>query len=448
MDEDTHNLLQKFIQKIKSFTSAPIFLEPIEKVMEDFPLYEKIISQPIDLLKIEDKFENSKYSSIEEFNCDIQLMIRNCLTFNKNEKLWGHTCGVNFQKSYETGYEKLRKTIEDKNKDGGMLGKKRALPPNYKKSKNVSSSLKSNNSLIDIKNSSYSNNNYNNLSYNYKSSDRNKNSLINSNYGGGSNISVLPYDDKKISTSVINLFKNIRPHLKTSEENIDNMINTLIEGFSKCNKSSQDLYDIGTKFISKHLTKKDEKNIFMKDFSELIRNIKNKQKEESIKLDQKPFTIKIDLKESEANREEKVKLEKIRKAVKKFTENQRVPGIYLDREEYSIESDLKKKIYNFVLGLREEMTKNQVSNENVIIGINNNVDENKEGNNEINGKNKNENENKNKIFIDNEEDNEKDGEKNFDDEDEEEDLENNGIIFEKLEKLEDDDNDNDLDKLY
>ena len=34
----------------------------------------------------------------------------------------------------------------------------------------------------------------------------------------------------------------------------------------------------------------------------------------------------------------------------------KIPEIYLDKEEYSIEPELKKKIYNYVINLRNQFT--------------------------------------------------------------------------------------------
>ena len=42
--------------------------------------------------------------------------------------------------------------------------------------------------------------------------------------------------------------------------------------------------------------------------------------------------IKIDLNENEANREERIKLDKIRKNVKKYLDEHKIPEIYLDKE--------------------------------------------------------------------------------------------------------------------
>lgn len=394
MDDYTQSELQEFIKRIKVNKTSPIFLDPIENVIRDCPDYTSKIAHPIDLLKIEDKIDKCEYSSIENFNEDVQLMITNCLTFNNFPNTWANKCGLAFQEFYNNNYQKLLLKIT-KHNEKKMLGKKRPNgSQNFMKSKNGTSSLKTNNNM------SLSLSLNNNLSINNNSDIHNKNSLINNDkddYSNmNSNITVLQYDDERISKSVRNLFMHIKPHLKTSEENIENVIKILIEGFSKSNKSKEDLYDIGTKFISRHLMKKDEKNKFMKDFSELIRNIKNQQKEESTKLDQKTLTIKIDLNENEANREERVKLEKIRKTVKKFTENQKIPGIYLDKEEYSIESDLKKKIYSFVMELRNKMTAKKKSN--IIISNEGKLNEINESNNNISlSKNRSNNSIKNTI---------------------------------------------------
>jgi len=326
MDEYTQIELQTFLKKVKINKNAYIFLDEIENVMKSCPDYSSKIKHPIDLIKIIEKADRGEYDSLDEFNDDIQLMIENCLTYNQPQT-WANRAGVAFQEYYNNNYGKLKIKIQKHNERKNLMGKKRAAPgtvSSKQKSINIKGICESKNGKED----------YNN---------------INSSYN------VLPFEDEKIAKNIRNLFMSIRPHLKTTDENIENIIKTLVEGFSKSNKNSEDLYDIGTKFISKHLNKNEEKTKFMKDFKSLIRDMKNKQKEESTKLDQKTL-IKIDLNENEANREEKVKLEKIRKTVKKYVEEHKVPGIYLDKEEYSIEPELKKKIYNFITNLRNKFT--------------------------------------------------------------------------------------------
>ena len=327
MDDYTQSELQLFVKKLKINKNSYIFLDEIENVIKEYPDYAIKIKNPIDLNKIIDKVDKGDYENLDKFNEDIELMINNCLTYNYNPQSRWNKQGIEFQKYYENNYEKLVTKIQKHNEKKYLLGKKRIAPGTGIAKPKSTNILKT--GVIEPKKDDFSNMN-SSVPYNF-------------------------FTDEKITKNIRNLFMSIKPYLNTSEKNIENIIKTLVEGFTKSNKSSDDLYDIGTKFISKHLSKKDEKTKFMKDFKTLIRDMKNRQKEESTKLDQKTL-IKIDLNENEANREERIKLEKIRKTVKKYVEEHKVPGIYLDKEEYSIEPELKKKIYNFVNNIRSKFT--------------------------------------------------------------------------------------------
>jgi hypothetical protein len=329
MDDYFQQELQTFLKRIKINKNAYIFLDEIENVIKNYPDYTTIIKHPIDLNKIIEKADRGEYTSLDIFNDDIQLMIDNCLTYNQ-PNTWANREGLAFKEYYKNNYEKLATKIQKHIERKNMIGKKRmSTGTSYSKQKSVN--------IKGINDSKNGKEDYHNIHSNY---------------------SVLPFEDDKIAKNIRNIFMSIRPHLKTSDESIENIVHTLVQGFIKGNKSSDDLYDIGTKFISKHLNKneeKTEKTKFMKDFKSLIRDIKNKQNEESTKLDQKTL-IKIDLNENEENREQRAKLEKIRKIVKKYVEEHKVPGVYLDKEEYSIEPELKKKIYNYVINIRNKFT--------------------------------------------------------------------------------------------
>jgi hypothetical protein len=329
MDDYVQSELQTFVKKLKLNKNSYIFLDEIENVIKEYPDYSTKIKHPIDLVKIIDKVDKGEYNSLDKFNEDIELMINNCLTYNYLPQSSWNRQGLEFRKYYENNYEKFITKIQKHNEKKYLLGKKRVstgIGMIKQKSTNI---LKSGVNESKIGKDDFSNIN--------------------------SSLTVYHFEDEKIAKSIKNLFMSIKPHLNTSEKNIESVINTLVEGFSKSNKTNDELYDIGLKFITRHLNKKEEKTKFMKDFQTLIRDMKNKQKEESTKLDQKTL-IKIDLNENEANREERMKLEKIRKTVKKYLEEHKVPGIYLDKEEYSIEPELKKKIYNFVTNLRSKFT--------------------------------------------------------------------------------------------
>ena len=170
------------------------------------------------------------------------------------------------------------------------------------------------------------------------------------------NIAVFAYEDEKLSKRVRNLFDNVKDFLDVSEETKESVINSVIKTISKRTKSFDQLYDDTMKFITKHLKDAEVKSKFIKKFRKLIRILQEEQIEELNKLDGNALNIKIDLNENEEKREEKNKLEQIRKDLKNFVENQKVPDVYLDYNEYSIEPNLKKKIYQFIVGLRDEMT--------------------------------------------------------------------------------------------
>jgi hypothetical protein len=342
MDEYTQQELQQFVKRLKLYKYSAIFLEEIEKVMKAFDDYEKKIANPIDLIKISDRVDNNQYENLEQFDDDVQLMISNCLKYNCVPNSWANREGSAFRDYYNNNFPKLIQKIQKHNEKKFFLGKKRGTGGMLSKQKS-SSMLKGGDSKLG-KDESYI----------------------------SPNITIVKYEDEKIAKNIRTLFTNIKQHLNTTEENIENVIHTLIEGFNKSNKSSQELYDIGDKFIRKYLNKSDERTKFMKDFQSLIRDMNNRQKEESTKLDQKTL-IKIDLNENEANREERIKLEKIRKTVKKYLDEHKIPEIYLDKEEYSIEPELKKKIYNYVMNLRSKFAtgnnlnykdKSEVKNEN------------------------------------------------------------------------------------
>ena len=323
MDDYNQNELQQFVRWLKSYKHASLFLEEIESVINNYKDYSSKISNPIDLLKIIDKVDKNEYDTLEQFNDDIQLMINNCLIYNSMPNSWANKDCLAFREYYNNNFPKIVQKIQKHNEKKYLLGKKR--------------------------------NNGGNLAIKQKSSGILKNA-DNKIENINSNITVVKYEDEKIAKNIRTLFTNIKPYLNTTEDNMENVIHTIIEGFNKSNKSSQELYDIGDKFIRKYLNKTEERTKFMKDFQSLIREMVNRQKEESTKLDQKTL-IKIDLNENEANKEERIKLEKIRKTVKKYLDEHKIPEIYLDKEEYSIEPELKKKIYNFVTNVRSKFTR-------------------------------------------------------------------------------------------
>ncbi len=336
MDEYILGESKEFIKKLKSNKNGYIFLQPIEELVNSLPDYKESIKHPIDLLKIEDKLNKFDYKTIEDMKKDIELMVNNCLTYNYQPNSWANKSAVQFKDFFNNNYNKFLAKIEKHNeKKNTFLGRKRP-----------------NNQIRD----------------DYSTTSRFKGKSINNdkielNSNINNNITVLKFDDEKISKRVKNLFTYIRPSLNASEESIEYVINSLINGFSKRNKSFNELYDEAMKFITKHLTTPELRSKFMKKFRKLIRTLQDEQNEEASKMEMKNLNIKIDLNENEEKRQEKSKLEQIRRDIKVFVENQKVPDVFLDPNEYSIEPVLKKKIYNFVMDIRNKKNNPPVNNE-------------------------------------------------------------------------------------
>lgn len=322
MDEYIINELKEFIKRLKANKNSYIFLQPIEELISTLQDYKQKIHLPIDLLKIEQKLVSSKYTSIEEMKDDLDLMITNCLTYNydPDNSNWVNKVTLQFQEFLNNNWNKLRQKIEKhiEKRNNYLLQKQQ---------------------LKEAEVTSISHVNYN------KSND-----IIDNN------IAVFTYEDDKIEKRVRNLFASIKPFLNITDEARENIVNLLIKSISKRNKSFDQIYDDTMKFVTKHLTVAENKPKFAKKFRKLLRTLKEEQSDENAKMDSKALNIKIDLNENEEKREEKEKLDKIRKEMENFVDNQKIPEVFRDNNEYPIEPNLKKKIFSFICGVRNKMT--------------------------------------------------------------------------------------------
>ena len=59
------------------------FLEPVDWVKLDIPLYPNIIKNPMDLGTIKGKLDRAEYSSIFHFDKDMRLIWNNAKKFNR-----------------------------------------------------------------------------------------------------------------------------------------------------------------------------------------------------------------------------------------------------------------------------------------------------------------------------------------------------------------------------
>lgn len=76
-----NNVLRELLKKSSQNVTWP-FLEPVDPVKLGIPDYFDVIKNPMDLSTVRRKLEMGQYTSAEQFEADIRLIISNCLTYN------------------------------------------------------------------------------------------------------------------------------------------------------------------------------------------------------------------------------------------------------------------------------------------------------------------------------------------------------------------------------
>ena len=285
------NEIRDLFSKVKKHKHAYIFMQPIEEIINSYPKYVEICPKPIDLNKIEKKIYENFYKNIEDLKDDIDLMLDNCKRFNNNTENWIYKGCIGLEEFFNNNYKKSLLKIEK-----------------YKEK--VA------------------------LNYAQKATKFKDESIYSGKLDNKQNLQVVNCcDDDKISKKIKSLFSKISSALNIKEEKIDEIISIIVEKIVKRNKSFDQIYDDTMKFISKNISNDSVKSYFSKKFRKFLRLIKEEQND----IDNKTFNIKIDLNENEEKREEKDKLELIRKEISVFIDNQKIPEVFRQNNEYPIE---------------------------------------------------------------------------------------------------------------
>ena len=82
MTEAQSKQLKQNLQNLKKGKHATSFTKPVDAVALKIPQYYDIITNPMDLSTMEQKLKEGKYSSVNEFVADFNLIIDNCVRFN------------------------------------------------------------------------------------------------------------------------------------------------------------------------------------------------------------------------------------------------------------------------------------------------------------------------------------------------------------------------------
>ena len=166
---------------------------------------------------------------------------------------------------------------------------------------------------------------------------------IGNNSNNFNNIQVVSTSEsEKLTKKIKSLFNKISSSLNVSEDATMDLINFIVKVIVKRTKTLDQVYEDTMKIVSKNIQLDNEKAYFSKKFRKLLRQIKEEQ-QENLKTENKLFNIKINLAEGVEhneeieNKEENLKIEKIRKEVFNFIENQKIPEIFREVNEYPIE---------------------------------------------------------------------------------------------------------------
>jgi hypothetical protein len=162
-------------------------------------------------------------------------------------------------------------------------------------------------------------------------------------------------EDKRLFKRILTIFLKIEENLKLSTEQRDEIINIIVKSIIKRSKPFDQIHEDTMKVITKNIDNEQAKTNFSKKFRKLLRTIKQETSESA--NPEKAFNIKINLNETEEKREEKDKLDSIKKEIINFIDSQKIPEVFREITEYPIDPNLRKKILNYITEKREMFTK-------------------------------------------------------------------------------------------
>lgn len=300
------NEIAELLKKAKAHPTAPLFLQPIEEVIATYHNYADVVKEPIDLDKIIAKFETKKYTSIDEVKNDFYLMLNNCKTFNNFKKSWAFRSAEQLENYFNRELKKSMAKIE-------------------KHQINLQNIMKASSA-------GNANTGASNITSPFDMADSSNIQVVSSS------------EDEKIAKRIRNLFQKLGPNLNVSDHQRDEIIALIVRSIVKRSKSFEQIYEDTMKFLTKNLNNVNNiKSYFSRKFRKLLRSIKEDQSE-GLKPSDKTFNIKINLNESEEKREEKDKLDQVRREVINFIDNQKVPEVFRNVTEYPLEPSLRRKI--------------------------------------------------------------------------------------------------------
>ncbi|CAD7006089.1 nucleosome-remodeling factor subunit NURF301 [Ceratitis capitata] len=104
--------LKKLIKQIQAHKSAWPFMEPVDP--EEAPDYYKVIKEPMDLQKIENKLDTNVYTKLSEFIGDMTKIFDNCRYYNPKDSSF-YKCAETLEAYFVQKIKNFRETVVSQN---------------------------------------------------------------------------------------------------------------------------------------------------------------------------------------------------------------------------------------------------------------------------------------------------------------------------------------------
>ncbi|XP_024944695.1 peregrin isoform X2 [Cephus cinctus] len=104
------SVLRTLLEALKARDTNDVFGQPVN--IKEVPDYLDIVSHPMDLSTMEAKLERREYETIGAFEADFNLMVNNCLAYNRKDTMF-YRAGVRMREQGNTLIEQARKDYPD-----------------------------------------------------------------------------------------------------------------------------------------------------------------------------------------------------------------------------------------------------------------------------------------------------------------------------------------------
>ncbi|KAJ2879907.1 hypothetical protein H4R27_005040 [Coemansia aciculifera] len=105
IDGAARKLLHRVLRKLSRHPDAFPFMRPVDVILDGCPTYYDIIKQPMDLGTIKRKLETGGYTTVDQFEADVRLMLANCYAFNPPGTPV-HLMGESVERAFDTEWSK------------------------------------------------------------------------------------------------------------------------------------------------------------------------------------------------------------------------------------------------------------------------------------------------------------------------------------------------------